>query len=94
MQDLSLDKWTKIAGEFVSWLRELELASSVGQMQTEEELDAARERALGLLSGSVSLGSTNPSSMDTRIDADTTVRKYVDDASSDKIQDSRFKKLY
>ena len=41
LKDLALAKWNRMAGDFADWVGELELASSVGQMQTEEELHAA-----------------------------------------------------
>ena len=78
LQDLSMSKWRSTARDFTEWLKRLELASSVGHMESTEELAAAWDRAVGFLQGSVPLRSTDPSSVNTREDIERAVRFLQD----------------
>ena len=51
VKDLVKAKWESLAEDFSGWMREMELASHVGQMTMNEELHEAQRRALDLLSG-------------------------------------------
>ena len=66
VHNLSVVEWTRMADDFTGWYDELELASSAQDLQSQQEVDAATERALGFLQGNPQLqtGSEDPNRMD------------------------------